>query len=44
MQMKLHPKERDMLFEISKVFQISSNEFESLNNIFEEKISQIIPL
>lgn len=36
---ELHPKERDMLFEIAKVFQISGNEFESLNNIFEEKIS-----
>ena len=37
---ELHPKERDMLFEIAKVFQISGNEFESLNNIFEAKISQ----
>ena len=37
---ELHPKERDMLFEIAKVFQISGNEFESLNNIFEEKISK----
>ncbi len=37
---ELHPKERDMLFEIAKVFQISDNEFESLNNIFEAKISQ----
>ena len=36
---ELHPKERDMLFEIAKVFQITSNEFESLNNIFEAKIS-----
>ena len=36
---ELHPKERDMLFEIAKVFQISGNEFDSLNNIFEEKIS-----
>jgi len=36
---ELHPKERDMLFEIAKVFQISGNEFESLNNIFEAKIS-----
>ena len=35
---ELHPKERDMLFEIAKVFQISGNEFESLNNIFEAKI------
>ena len=35
----LHPKERDMLFEIAKVFQITGNEFESLNNIFEAKIS-----
>ena len=35
---ELHPKERDMLFEIAKVFQITSNEFESLNNIFEAKI------
>ena len=37
---ELHPKERDMLFEIAKVFQISGNEFESLNNIFEAKISK----
>ena len=36
---ELHPKERDMLFEIAKVFQITSTEFESLNNIFEAKIS-----
>ena len=36
---ELHPKERDMLFEIAKVFQITGNEFESLNNIFEAKIS-----
>ena len=36
---ELHPKEKDMLFEIAKVFQISGNEFESLNNIFEAKIS-----
>ncbi len=36
---ELHPKERDMLFEIAKVFQITSNEFESLNNIFKAKIS-----
>ncbi len=37
---ELHPKEKDMLFEIAKVFQISSNEFESLNNIFEAKLSK----
>ena len=37
---ELHPKEKDMLFEIAKVFQISGNEFESLNNIFEAKISK----
>ena len=37
---ELHPKERDMLSEIAKVFQISVNEFESLNNIFEAKISK----
>jgi len=37
---ELHPKERDMLFEIAKVFQISDNEFESLNNIFEAKVSK----
>ena len=36
---ELHPKERDMLFEIAKIFQITGNEFESLNNIFEAKIS-----
>ena len=36
---ELHPKERNMLFEIAKVFQITSNEFESLNNIFDAKIS-----
>ena len=36
---ELHPKEKEMLFEIAKIFQISSNEFESLNNIFEAKIS-----
>ena len=36
---ELHPKEKVMLSEIAKVFQISVNEFESLNNIFEEKIS-----
>ena len=36
---ELHPKEKDMLFEIAKVFQISGNEFESLNNIFEAKVS-----
>ena len=36
---ELHPKEKEMLFEISKIFKISSNEFESLNNIFEEKVS-----
>ena len=29
-----------MLSEIAKVFQISGNEFESLNNIFEAKISK----
>ena len=37
---ELHPKEKVMLSEIAKVFQISSNEFESLNNIFEAKISK----
>ena len=36
---ELHPTEKVMLFEIAKVFQISGNEFESLNNIFEAKIS-----
>ena len=36
---ELHPKEKLMLFEISKVFKISDNEFESLNNIFEAKAS-----
>ena len=36
---ELHPKEKDMLFEIAKVFQISGKEFESLNNIFEAKVS-----
>tara|TARA_B000000557_G_scaffold236657_1_gene213040 strand:- start:148 stop:915 length:768 start_codon:yes stop_codon:yes gene_type:complete len=37
---ELHPKEKVMLFEIAKIFQISDNEFESLKNIFEAKISQ----
>ena len=37
---ELHPKERVMLSEIAKVFQISDNEFESLKNIFEAKISK----
>ena len=37
---ELHPKEKVMLFEISKVFKISTNEFESLNNIFEAKVSR----
>ena len=37
---ELHPKEKVMLSEIAKVFQISDNEFESLNNIFEAKISK----
>ena len=36
---ELHPEEKVMLFEIAKVFQISGDEFESLNNIFEAKIS-----
>ena len=36
---ELHPKEKEMLFEISKIFKISGNEFESLNNIFEAKVS-----
>ena len=36
---ELHPKEKLMLFEISKVFKIADNEFESLNNIFEAKAS-----
>ena len=35
---ELHPKEKVMLSDIAKVFQISGNEFESLNNIFEAKI------
>ena len=35
---ELHPKEKEMLFEISKIFKISGNEFESLNNIFEAKV------
>ncbi len=37
---ELHPKEKVMLSEIAKIFQISDNEFESLNNIFEAKISK----
>ena len=37
---ELHPKEKVMLSEIAKVFQIPDNEFESLNNIFEAKISK----
>ena len=37
---ELHPKEKVMLSEIAKIFQISDNEFESLKNIFEAKISQ----
>ena len=37
---ELHPKEKVMLFEISKVFKISTNEFDSLNNIFEAKVSR----
>ena len=37
---ELHPKEKVMLSQIAKVFQISDNEFESLNNIFEAKISK----
>ena len=37
---ELHPKEKVMLSVIAKIFQISDNEFESLNNIFEAKISQ----
>ena len=37
---ELHPKEKLMLSDIAKIFQISSNEFESLNNIFEAKISE----
>ena len=37
---ELHPKEKVMLSEIAKVFQISDNEFESLNNIFQAKISK----
>ena len=37
---ELHSKEKIMLFEISKVFKISNNEFESLNNIFEAKVSK----
>ncbi len=37
---ELHPKEKFMLSEIAKVFQISDNEFERLNNIYEAKISK----
>ena len=37
---ELHPKEQVMLSEIAKVFEISGNEFESLNNIFEAKVSK----
>ncbi len=37
---ELHPKEKVMLSEIAKIFKISGNEFESLNNIFEAKISK----
>ena len=37
---ELHPKEKVMLSEIAKIFQISGNDFESLNNIFEAKISR----
>ena len=37
---ELHPKEKVMLSEIAKIFQISDNEFESLNNIFEANISK----
>jgi DnaJ like chaperone protein len=37
---ELHPKEKVMLSEIAKIFQISGNEFESLNNIFEAKVSK----
>ncbi len=37
---ELHPKEKLMLSDIAKIFQISDNEFESLNNIFEAKTSK----
>ena len=37
---ELHSKEKEMLSQIAKIFQISGNEFESLNNIFEAKISK----
>ena len=37
---ELHPKEKVMLFQISKFFRISSNEFESLNNMFEVRASR----
>ena len=36
---ELHPEEKVMLFEISKLFKISGEEFEGLNNIFEAKVS-----
>ena len=36
---ELHPKEKVMLSDIAKVFQISGNEFEILNNIFEAKVA-----
>ena len=35
---ELHSKEKMMLLEIAKTFKISSNEFESLNNIFEANL------
>ncbi len=37
---ELHPKEKVMLYQISKVFNFSNNEFESINNIFESKSSK----
>ena len=40
MQMEITSKEKVMLSEMQRFFQISDNEFESLNNIFEAKISQ----
>ncbi len=37
---ELHPKEKLMLYEISKIFKFSNNEFESIDNIFVSKISK----
>ena len=36
----LHPKEKNMLLEISKVFQFSNDEFESIYNIFNREASE----